>query len=492
MFDFGILGNNSRNLNYIKKFNDRKSIYLANNKLETKKFLSERGIPFAKTYAVIKSRKELYDFDFSNLPNKNFVVKPNHGSKGEGVLIVKSLKNIEVKKSNRLIENFKTPSYKKTGNFLIGNKQIDESKFKRYLLDIIGGKYSMTNGNDQIIVEEKLIAGESFKDFCQYGLADIRVIVFNLVPVAGMIRMPTINSGGKANLAQGGMGFGIEIGTGKIKSMLKKNKILTSNFPLEYSNFLNKKIPYRNDILFLSSKIQFFVNLGYLALDWVITQDGPKLLEINARAGLEVQKVSNIRLKKILEKISDLKIIDPEKGVEIAKTLFTPEKTNLNANKILYLSQNGKLTYKSENIENVIDVIVQVDLNKQESQISQSLCEKLNCGKKLKFNLDIYDNEISFKQIKLNKSEQIQGNKIIIGKNLANEYLIKPHHKIFENIEILNPTKIIKAEIDLLKQIDQKIEKTSKKLILANKLRPLNYFEELDNFNVEWEIQSTV
>jgi hypothetical protein len=70
--------------------------------------------------------------------------------------------------------------------------------------------------------------------------------------------------------------------------------------------------------------------------------------------------------------------------------------------------------------------------------------------------------------------------------------LIKPHHKIFENIEILNPTKIIKAEIDLLKQIDQKIEKTSKKLILANKLRPLNYFEELDNFNVEWEIQSTV
>ena len=60
----------------------------------------------------------------------------------------------------------------------------------------------MTLGGDKIIVEEKLIAGELFKDFCEFGLADIRIIVFNLVPVATMIRMPTKISGGKANLAQ--------------------------------------------------------------------------------------------------------------------------------------------------------------------------------------------------------------------------------------------------------------------------------------------------
>jgi len=45
----------------------------------------------------------------------------------------------------------------------------------------------------------------------------------------------------------------------------------------------------------------------------VITNEGPKLLEINARAGLEVQKVSNTRLQKVLDKIEDLSIIDPEK-----------------------------------------------------------------------------------------------------------------------------------------------------------------------------------
>ena len=91
MFNFGILGMNARNLQYIKKQNPRKAVRLADNKLQTKQFLGERGIPFAETYAVIRSRKQLVNFDFSTLPAKNFVLKPNHGSKGRGVCILKKL-----------------------------------------------------------------------------------------------------------------------------------------------------------------------------------------------------------------------------------------------------------------------------------------------------------------------------------------------------------------------------------------------------------------
>jgi len=86
--------------------------------------------------------------------------------------------------------------------FTIGGSSISETEFKRYLVDILHGKYSLTLGNDNILIEEKLIPGESYKPFCTHGLADIRVIVFNLVPVAAMIRVPTSASGGKANLAQ--------------------------------------------------------------------------------------------------------------------------------------------------------------------------------------------------------------------------------------------------------------------------------------------------
>ena len=42
MFNFGILGMNARNLQYIKKQNPRKAVRLADNKLQTKKFLGER------------------------------------------------------------------------------------------------------------------------------------------------------------------------------------------------------------------------------------------------------------------------------------------------------------------------------------------------------------------------------------------------------------------------------------------------------------------
>jgi glutathione synthase/RimK-type ligase-like ATP-grasp enzyme len=72
---------NARNLKYIKKFNPKKAIRLADNKLKTKKFLSLRGIPVPETYGVIDSRKALFDFDRNSLPEKEFVVKPNKGSK---------------------------------------------------------------------------------------------------------------------------------------------------------------------------------------------------------------------------------------------------------------------------------------------------------------------------------------------------------------------------------------------------------------------------
>jgi len=102
----------------------------------------------------------------------------------------------------------------------------------------------------------------------------------------------------------------------------------------------SKRVAAANcDVLLFSSKIQYFVNLGYLALDWVITPNGPKLLEMNARAGLEIQNVALVPLKARLQKLKDLDIEEPLKGIEIAKSLFSPQKT-FPVTGILYLSQN--------------------------------------------------------------------------------------------------------------------------------------------------------
>lgn len=502
MFDFGILGNNARNLLYIKKFNDKKWIRLANNKLQTKDFLVERWIPFAKTYGIISSRKELYEFDFSYLPKKNFVVKPNQWSKGQWVYIVKYIeeehpeslnteKKLVPKKKQRqkrwakikqlFFQEFDDQSHHH-GTYQIWDTQLTDQEFRRRLLDIVDGKYSLNLWWDKIIIEEKLVAGELFKDFCDYGLADIRVIVFNLVPVATMIRVPTKQSWGKANLAQWWLGFGIEVGSGKITSLLWKNKIYTTRFPKKFAHFQNKKLPYRNDILFLSSKVQYFVNLWYLALDWVITNEWPKLLEINARAWLEVQKVSNTKLQKVLDKIEDLTIIDPEKWVEIAKSLFTSEKSDLLwQNKLLYLSQYAKFILKGKEDEEKFDVIVEVDLNKTGNYMSGTLFNKIKETKRERY-LDLYENEIVLKKARFTKLENLADNKIILGNKTASNYLVKPVHKTFDTLEVIDPKYILPLEITELHSIDQKVERLNKKLNLSARLRPLNYFGELDKF----------
>ncbi len=77
MLDFGILGMNARNLYFIKKFNDRKSVLLADNKIKTKEFLSSRGIPVGTNYAIIPSKKALDQFSFEQIFEDDFVIKPN-------------------------------------------------------------------------------------------------------------------------------------------------------------------------------------------------------------------------------------------------------------------------------------------------------------------------------------------------------------------------------------------------------------------------------
>lgn len=93
------------------------------------------------------------------------------------------------------------------------------------------------------------------------------------------------------------------MGTGKVTSMMQGRTAYHNTFPEEFAHLYHKKIPFRDDVLLYSSKIQFFVNLGYMALDRVITKNGPKLLELNARAGMEIQNITLAGLEDRLQKV---------------------------------------------------------------------------------------------------------------------------------------------------------------------------------------------
>src|SRR3989344_3123909 len=304
MFPFfrahGVLGLNARNLLYIKPFNPRKAIALADDKMKTKAFLAARGVPTAKVFARIETRRQLRQFDFNQLPDQ-CVLKPNHGFGGEGIIILKGRKN---------------------GVFLRqGKYPITHAELIQHIEDILDGKFSLGGRRDEAFFEQILIPHSCFAPFRPAGLPDIRVVVFNLVPVMAMLRIPTMKSGGKANLHLGGLGIGIDIAKGVTTYAAQYNRGIDV---LPHGGSPSGiQIPFWDELLLACARMQYITNIGYLACDLTIDERmGPVLLEVNARAGLSVQIANRAPLRARLKRVEGLQVSSPEKGVRIAQDLF--------------------------------------------------------------------------------------------------------------------------------------------------------------------------
>jgi hypothetical protein len=93
------------------------------------------------------------------------------------------------------------------GNFITNDSdEYSYDALKKHIKDILDGFYSLSGSRDRVIFEKKIVLDHSIDLLGKYGLPDIRVIVFNGVPVIGMLRVPTENSKGKANLHAGACG----------------------------------------------------------------------------------------------------------------------------------------------------------------------------------------------------------------------------------------------------------------------------------------------
>jgi alpha-L-glutamate ligase-like protein len=442
-FSHGILGMNARNLRYIRTKNSDESISLADSKLKTKHFLSSRGIPFAETYFTIPNQQELHKFSLKNIKSNAFVIKPNKWSWWKGILIVK----------------------RESEAYFISWESWTEEEIKLHMIDILHGSFSLHGSTDTIVIEELLSPWKDFSLYCKYGLADIRVIVYNLVPITAMVRMPTIHSSGKANLAQWWIWIGLNIASGEVISFFQSKKIYTTSFPTEYEWIKNQHIPFWDDILLYSSQIQLHTKLGYLALDWVITKNWPKLLEINARAGLEIQNVNLVPLAARLKQVETLKVLSPEKWVEIAKTLFHTEIiTDTLGKKILYLEQKWHIWDR--------EILLYSDVKREKTSISRNLLDN-------EVNSDIHvitDTQVS---VHIREYDVLDEEKysIYLWKDILKDYLISPTVHLVQT-EFSSHSKWTKE----LLEYDDEVYRASKKVNLSSLLKPNNYFVALDEF----------
>ncbi len=356
-----ILGMNSRNLEFIRPFNLRRAKRIADDKILSKKILKKADIPVPKLLAKISNRVELDNFDWSLLP-ESFALKPNRGFGGEGIVVVYGKSK---KKNDAWIKADR--SYIAIGDL------------KTHIQNILDGSFSLSGTPDVAFFEERLQLLKLFKPYAFRGIPDIRVIVFNKVPVMAMLRLPTKESHGKANLQQGAIGVGIDMATGITTSAISgKNKFI-EKLPDSRLVLSGIKIPYWKDILALAVRAQEVSHLGFLGADIAIDKEhGPMILELNARPGLSIQLANLSGLKRRLERVAGLKIKTLEKGVRVGMDLFggeiEEEVEEISGRKIIGTVEKVKLISKDGK---EVDVEAKIDTGAYSSSIDTALAKEL-------------------------------------------------------------------------------------------------------------------
>lgn len=265
----GILCMNARNINYISKYNDRKNFPLVDNKLKTKQLALEHNISVPDLLGFIEFQSQIKAYKKIIGNSKGFVIKPAQGSGGKGILVI-----------TKVEENL---YYKPSGEML------EDDDVKRHISNVLSGLYSLGGKNDTAVFEKLVNFDNAFDGFSFEGVPDVRVIVYRGFPAFAMMRLSTSNSDGKANLHQGAVGVGIDILTGDALSAVQFDRPITLH-PDTKKELKTLKIPFWKDILNLAARCYDMTDMGYLGVDVVIDkEEGPLILELNARPGLAIQ-----------------------------------------------------------------------------------------------------------------------------------------------------------------------------------------------------------
>jgi len=273
----GIVGMNMRNVVYIGQNNQRKFYPRVDDKLQTKVLAEEAGIAVPRLIGVARFQshtKKLKEF----LAEENaFVIKPAKGSGGKGILVI----------TGRDGDSYLKPS---------GSK-VDDQGIRRHVSDILSGLFSLGGKPDVAMIEELVNFSEVFDGFSFEGVPDIRIIVYKGYPVMAMTRLSTKESDGKANLHQGAVGVGIDIGKGHALNAVQHGKPIEVH-PDTGRNLKELVVPDWPVFLELAAKSYEMTELGYLGADVVLDREkGPLILELNARPGLAIQVANNYGLE---------------------------------------------------------------------------------------------------------------------------------------------------------------------------------------------------
>ncbi|MFI4956733.1 MAG: alpha-L-glutamate ligase-like protein [Gammaproteobacteria bacterium] len=295
----GILGMNQRNAEFIQLYNPRKNFPLVDNKILTKKLASQVGIGVPELYCVVEIEHQIAQLHEALKKYSSFVIKPAHGSGGTGIVVITGRRGNNYLKSDGTIM---TP---------------DDLSF--HVSNTLSGLYSLGGYPDAAMIEYRVEFDPLFQEVSYQGVPDIRVIVFQGYPVMAMVRLPTRQSGGKANLHQGAIGVGVDIQTGYTRTGVQHNQLATLH-PDTGSPVEGITIPHWEHLLVYCARCYELTGLGYIGADIVLDKNkGPMMLEMNARPGLAIQIANQ---KGLLPRLNRIKEIVHEKRTPEERVAF--------------------------------------------------------------------------------------------------------------------------------------------------------------------------
>lgn len=267
--ELGILGMNRRNAACILDHNPRSLFPLVDDKLRLARLCQRIGVPTPEVYAEVSSYSMLRRLPQLLGARADFVIKPNRGSAGRGVLVVVGRDGNDYLRHN--------------------GEKIRPDSLRQHCSDILSGMYSLGGQPDSAIVQQRIHLHPAFASITYKGIPDVRVILYRNEPAMAMLRLPTKMSNGRANLHQGGIGTGIDLDSGITHHAVQRNRFI-EHHPDTGRPVVGMQVPYWEEVLEMSRRVARAVSLGYLGVDIVVDEDaGPMLLEANARPGLAIQ-----------------------------------------------------------------------------------------------------------------------------------------------------------------------------------------------------------
>ncbi len=279
----GVLGINRRNAQCILERNPRSRFPVVDDKLLMADLCRRVGVPSPEIFGVLARHGEIGRLDSFLEGHTDFVMKPARGAGGRGVLVVTGRDGKQFRKAN--------------------GRRLDLDGLRAHVSDILSGMFSLGGQPDRTLLQARVRPHPAFADIAPRGIADVRIVLYRFEPALAMLRLPTLASGGRANLHQGGLGVGVDLASGHTCHAVHGEHAIRRH-PDTGAPLLNRVVPDWEAIVEMARKIARAVGLGFVGIDVVLDErEGPLLLEANARPGLAIQLANDAGLAAALDDI---------------------------------------------------------------------------------------------------------------------------------------------------------------------------------------------